>query len=277
MKEFATLDKAIELAQQGYAVYPLIDNTKKPPKGVAGYQAATSDQNTIFAWFKKHPTYNLGLRLDLSDLLVVDVDMHEPTKNGRTSLVQLFKQGQTLPSDTHIEGTANGGLHYFLKYAGAKVRKVDVWPGIDLLSDFTVIAPSEINGKPYEPLDGRTLADIKPAPQWLVDKLAGQKVNWTSEYACTTHQKKYTGRLLDEMVTGTTQGNRNDWLTKMIGRLFVTGAEPETVYELACSINERFIDQPLETKEVTTIYNSILKREMKRFERNSIRNSRIAG
>lgn len=80
MKEFATLDKAIELAQQGYAVYPLIENTKKPPKGVAGYQAATSDQNTIFAWFKNHPAYNLGLRLDLSDLLVVDIDMHEPTK-----------------------------------------------------------------------------------------------------------------------------------------------------------------------------------------------------
>lgn len=277
MREFATLDKAIELAQQGYAVYPLIENTKKPPKGVAGYQDATSDQNTIFTWFKNHPAYNLGLRLDLSDLLVVDVDMHKPTKNGRNSLVQLFKQGYKLPSDTYIEQTANGGLHYFLKYAGAKLRKVDVWPGIDLLSDFTVISPSEINGKPYEPLDGRTLADIKPAPQWLVDKLMGQKVNWSSERAYTTRQKTYTGRLLDEMVTGTVKGNRNAWLTRMIGRLFATGAEPEAVYGLACSINERFIDQPLETKEVTTIYNSILKREMKRFERNSIRNSKIAG
>ncbi|WP_432788251.1 bifunctional DNA primase/polymerase [Lactiplantibacillus plantarum] len=277
MKEFATLDKAIELAQKGYAVYPLIENTKKPPKGVAGYKAATSDQNTILAWFEKHPIYNLGLRLDLSDLLVVDIDMHEPTKNGRNSLTQLFKQGHTLPSDTYIEQTANGGLHYFLKYAGAKVRKIDIWPGVDLLSDFTVIAPSEINGKVYQPLDGRTLADIKPAPQWLVDKLTGQKVNWSSDRDYTTRLKKYTGRLLDEMVQGANTGDRNVWLTKMIGRLFATGAEPETVYELACSINERFIDQPLETKEVTTIYNSILKREMKRFERNSIRNSRIAG
>lgn len=277
MKEFATLDKAIELAQQGYAVYPLIENTKKPPKGVAGYQAATSDQNTIFAWFENHPAYNLGLRLDLSDLLVVDIDMHNPTKNGRASLTQLFKQGFTLPSDTYIERTANGGVHYFLKYAGAKTRKVDIWPGIDLLSDFTVISPSDINGKMYEPLDGRTLADIKPAPQWLVDKLSGQKTNWTSGRAYTTRQKRYTGRLLDEMVTGTTQGNRNAWLTAMIGRLFATGAEPETVYELACSINERFIDRPLETKEITTIYNSILKREMKRFEQDSIRNSKIAG
>lgn len=277
MKEFATLDKAMELAQQGYAIYPLIENTKKPPKGVAGYRDATSDQSTIFEWFKNNPNYNLGLRLDLSDLLVVDIDMHNPTKNGRDSLVQLSKQGQTLPNDTYIERTANGGVHYFLKYTGAKVRKVDAWPGIDLLSDFTVIAPSEIGGKPYEPLDGRTLADIKPAPKWLIDKLAGQKVNWTSEHAYATHQKKYTGRLLDEMVIGTIQGNRNAWLTKIIGKLFVTGAEPETVYELACSINDRFIDKPLETKEVTTIYNSILKREMKRFEQNSIRNSKIAG
>lgn len=61
MNEFATLDKAIELAQQGYSVYPLIENMKKPPKGVAGYKDATSDQGTIFAWFEKHPAYNLGL------------------------------------------------------------------------------------------------------------------------------------------------------------------------------------------------------------------------
>ena len=277
MREFSTLDKAMELAKQGYAVFPLIDNMKNPPKGVAGYKDATSDQNTIFAWFKKHPDYNLGLRLDLSDLLVVDVDMHDPTKNGRASLAQLFKQGLKLPSNTYIEKTANGGVHYFLKYAGAKVRKIDVWPGIDLLSDFTVIAPSEINGKPYEPLDGRTLADIKPAPRWLVDKLMGQKVNWSSEHAYATHQKKYTGRLLDEMVTGTAKGDRNAWLTKMIGRLFVTGAEPETVYELACSINDSFVDPALPSKEVNVIFQSILKREMKRFEQNSIRNSKIAG
>ncbi|MGY5275214.1 bifunctional DNA primase/polymerase [Lactiplantibacillus plantarum] len=263
MKEFATLDKAIELAQKGYAVYPLIENTKKPPKGVAGYRAATSDQNTIFAWFKNHPNYNLGLRLDLSDLLVVDIDMHDPTKNGRDSLAQLFKQGKTLPNDTYIERTAHDGLHYFLKYTGAKARKVDVWPGIDLLSDFTVIAPSEINGKMYEPLDGRTLADIKPAPQWLVDKLAGQEVNWSSDRACVTRQKKYTGRLLDEMVTGTTQGNRNAWLTKIAGRMFGVGADPKTVYNMLSVINDSFVDPALPSKEVNVIFQSILKRESK--------------
>jgi len=277
MEEFDSFYAALDLAENGYEIYPLSANTKTPPKGHHGYLEATKDKNTIWDWFKNNPNYNLGLRLDTSQLLVVDVDMHESAKNGKGSLMKLQRQGKTLLPDTYIEKTAGGGLHYFFKYTGDKVRKVDNWPGIDLLSDFSVIAPSEINGKPYVPLDGRTLADVKQAPNWLVDELTGQKANWTSEYACATRPKKFMGHLLDEMVTGTTQGNRNAWLTKMIGRLFVTGAEPETVYELACSINERFIDQPLETKEVTTIYNSILKREMKRFERNSIRNSRIAG
>lgn len=277
MKEFASLYAALDLVESGYEIYPLSANTKTPPKGHHGYLEATRDQNIIVDWFQNNPDYNLGLRLDTSHLLVVDVDIHDSAKNGKDSMMRLQRQGKTLSPDTYIEKTAGGGLHYFFKYAGAKVRKVDIWPGIDLLTDFTVIAPSEINGKQYQPLDGRTLADIKLAPNWLVDELSTNSLNGAAEYAYTTRLKKYTGILLDEMVTGTTQGNRNAWLTKMIGRLFATGAEPETVYELSCSINERFIDQPLETKEVTTIYNSILKREMKRFERNSIRNSRIAG
>ncbi|MGA3376511.1 bifunctional DNA primase/polymerase [Lactiplantibacillus pentosus] len=263
MKEFATLDKAIELAQQGYAVYPLIENTKKPPKGVAGYKDATSDQGTIFAWFQNNPYYNLGFRLDTSHLLVVDVDIHDSAKNGKDSLMKLQRQGKTLSPDTYIEKTAGGGLHYFFKYTGDKLRQVDVWPGIDLLSDFTVIAPSEINGKPYAPLDGRTLADIKPAPRWLVDKLAGQKVNWPSERAYATRQKKYTGRLLDEMVTGTTQGNRNAWLTKIAGRMFGVGASPKTVYNMLSVINDSFVDPALPSKEVNVIFQSILKRESK--------------
>ena len=272
MREFSTLDKAMELAKKGYAVYPLIKNTKTPPKGHHGYLEATRDQNTIMDWFQSNPDYNLGLRLDTSRLLVVDVDMHDPTKNGKDSLMKLQRQGKSLSPDTYIEKTASGGLHYFFKYTGDKVRQVDNWPGIDLLSDFTVIAPSEIDGKQYKPLDGRTLADIKPAPQWLVDKLAGQNVNWTSEHAYTTRLKKYTGRLIDELVSGTSSGNRNVWLTKVTGQLFASGADPENVYRLVQMVNDNFVDYPLPENEVTKIYNSILKKEVKRIGRSTVGN-----
>lgn len=58
-----------------------------------------------------------------------------------------------LLNDIYIEWMVNGGVYYFLKYVGVKVCKVDVWFGIDLLSDFMVIVLSEINGKLYEFLD----------------------------------------------------------------------------------------------------------------------------
>ena len=274
MEEFSSLYAALDLVERGYDIYPLSANTKTPPKGHHGYLEATRDQNTIMDWFQNNPDYNLGLRLDTSHLLVVDVDIHDSTKNGKDSLMKLQRQGKTLSPDTYIEKTAGGGLHYFLKYAGAKVRKVDVWPGIDLISDFTVIAPSEINGKPYTSLDGRTLADIKPAPQWLVDELAGQKVNWTSEHAYTTRLrlKKYTGRLIDELVSGTSSGNRNVWLTKVTGQLFASGADPENVYRLVQMVNDNFVDYPLPENEVTKIYNSILKKEVKRIGRSTVGN-----
>ncbi|ANN48664.1 DNA replication protein [Levilactobacillus brevis] len=263
MKESAALYTAIELAESGYDIYPLSANTKTPPKGHHGYLEATKDQNTIVDWFQSNPAYNLGLRLDTSHLLVVDVDIHDSTKNGKDSLFELQRQGKTLPPDTYIEKTASGGLHYFFKYTGDKVRKVNNWPGIDLLTDFTVIAPSEIDGAAYAPLDGRTLADIQSAPNWLVDELSTNNLNGASEHAYTTRLKKYTGRLLDEMVQGVSTGDRNVWLTKMAGRMFSVGADPKTVYNMLSVINDSFVDPSLSSKEINVIFQSILKRESK--------------
>ncbi|MFW2884675.1 bifunctional DNA primase/polymerase [Levilactobacillus brevis] len=263
MEEFSSLYAALDLVVNGYEIYPLSANTKTPPKGHHGYLEATRDQNIIVDWFQNNPDYNLGLRLDTSHLLVVDVDIHDSTKNGKDSLMKLQRQGKTLSPDTYIEKTAGGGLHYFFKYTGDKVRKVNNWPGIDLLTDFTVIAPSEIGGMAYAPLSGRTLADIQPAPNWLVNELSTNSLNGAPEYAYTTRLKKYTGRLLDEMVTGTTQGNRNAWLTKIAGRMFGVGASPKTVYNLLSVINNSFVDPALPSKEVNVIFQSILKRESK--------------
>ena len=263
MKEFASLYRAIKLAEWGYDLFPLMDNSKTPPKGHHGYLEATRDQNIIMDWFQNNPYYNLGLRLDTSHLLVVDVDIHDSTKNGKDSLMKLQRQGKTLSPDTYIEKTASGGIHYFFKYTGDKVRKVDNWPGIDLLSDFTVIAPSEIGGMAYAPLSGRTLADIKPAPNWLVDELSTNNLNGASEYAYTTRLKKYTGRLLDEMVQGANTGDRNVWLTKMAGRMFSVGADPKTVYNMLSVINDSFVDPSLPSREINVIFQSILKRESK--------------
>ncbi|MGO2950120.1 bifunctional DNA primase/polymerase [Lentilactobacillus kefiri] len=263
MKKFTCLDKGIELAVKGYQVFPLANNAKQPPKNHHGYLEATCDQETIFSWYQANPFRNLGLRLDTSNLLVVDIDLHSESNNGRQSLLTLKKHGMFLPNDTYIERSPNGGLHYFFSFTGEKVHKANVWPGIDLLTDFTVIAPSEVDGKPYQPVGNRNLANIKPAPGWIIDKL---KATSEVKAVSSVRIKKYTGKLLDKIVAGTGQGDRNVWLTRLIGQLFMVGAEPETVRQLAYVFNEKFIDPPLLENDVGTIFNSILRREVKTIE-----------
>lgn len=257
MREFTCLDKGIELAVKGYQVFSLANNAKQPPKNHHGYLEATCDQETIFSWYQANPFRNLGLRLDTSNLLVVDIDLHSENNNGRQSLLTLKKHGMTLPNDTYIERSPNGGLHYFFSFAGKKVHKANVWPGIDLLTDFTVIAPSEVDGKPYQPVGTRTLANLKPAPGWITDKLKS-----TSEVKAVSSVriKKYTGKLLDKIVAGTGQGDRNVWLTSLAGSMFRVGANSDTVYKLLWVANES-LDDPLQQNEFDTIFKSILRRE----------------
>lgn len=257
MKKFTCLDKGIELAVKGYQVFPLANNAKQPPKNHHGYLEATCDQETIFSWYQANPFRNLGLRLDTSNLLVVDIDLHSESNNGRQSLLTLKNHGMILPNDTYIERSPNGGLHYFFSFAGKKVHKANVWPGIDLLTDFTVIAPSEINGKPYQPVGTRTLTNLKPAPGWITDKL---KDTSETKAVKSVRIKKYTGKLLDKIVAGTGQGDRNVWLTSLAGSMFRVGANSDTVYKLLWVANES-LDDPLQQNEFDTIFKSILKRE----------------
>ena len=267
MKDFSSLKQALKLASIELETSPLAPNSKIPLlKGGNGYLDATSDKAILNKMFSNCPQANLCLRLDTSHLIMVDVDLHTEQANGFKTLTELNKKGMKLTDNTYIESTPHDGLHYYFK---AEVPIHDISKafsensGVEIHTRFSSVYPSEIDGKQYEPLDGRTFADIKPAPQWLVDKLAGQNVNGVPEHAYTTHKKMYTGRMLDEMVTGATQGNRNAWLTKIAGRMFGVGSDPKTVYNMLSVINDSFVDPSLPSKEVNVIFQSILKRESK--------------
>lgn len=146
MKVNERLMRALQLARDGVAVYPLASNSKVPLKGTQGYKDATTDAETIKGWFEHVPRANLGIRLDQVKLLVVDIDRHGDI-DGVQTLKRLNEHGRTLPSDTCIEQTPNDGLHYFFKLP-AKLelkRRTGLYPGIDVLADFVLVAPSSIN------------------------------------------------------------------------------------------------------------------------------------
>lgn len=258
MKQSDALTTALRLAGAGIPVYPLAPNSKVPLKDSHGYQDATTNPQTIAGWFEHIPRANLGMRLDQAGLLVVDVDRHGQA-DGVQTLKSLNNQGKTLPPDTYIEQTPNDGLHYFFKCDAKLIvkRHIGLYLGIDVLTDFVLVAPSVIKGGAYKTIEPGAI--IQDAPQWLLsDLLSSQRTNRTPEHASRI-RKTWAGRLLDELTAGTSEGNRNTYLTSLLGKILRTGCDGSTAYELLQYANER-LQPPLPDKEVNTIFKSIIKR-----------------
>lgn len=263
MTQTPALTRALQLARDGVAVYPLATGTKTPLKGSRGYLDASTDMVTLAGWFEHVPRANLGIRLDTSHLVVVDVDRHtdqhgQVVADGIKTIRQLHEQGKTLPPDTYIEQTPHGGLHYFFKtpIPISKKRQTSLYPGVDVLADFVLIAPSVVDGATYKVVN--EVNTIAALPDWVLADL----LPYQHEQPATKHvaiRKTWAGRMLDDLIEGTTEGNRNSYLTSLLGKLLRTGCQSVTAYELLQVANER-LQPPLPDKEVNRIFKSIIKR-----------------
>lgn len=255
---------ALGLVKQGFKLFPLAAGTKKPLKGSHGYKEATNDPETVQNWFKRDKGVNVGMSLVPFHLLVVDIDRHTDADgrarpSGVASIKKLADNGKLLPADTYIEQTPMNGLHYFFKYQGPTLPQHEaLYPGVDVLTRAVMICPSVIGGHSYQRLGDKTLADVESVPAWLLDRLQGNKAKAVAERAIFT-RKTWAGRMLDDLVGGTSVGDRNVYLTSLVGKLFNTGCQTETAYELLQFANER-LERPLPGHEVNQIFKSILKR-----------------
>ncbi|MDE7023324.1 MAG: bifunctional DNA primase/polymerase, partial [Ligilactobacillus sp.] len=102
---------ALELAKHGFKVFPLVPNTKRPIKDHS-YLTASNDPQTVAKWFDDLPQANLGLELASKSLVVVDIDNHN-SAGIRDTMQKMADQRCTLPTNTYIEQTPSGGLHFF--------------------------------------------------------------------------------------------------------------------------------------------------------------------
>ena len=142
----------------------------KHPRSSAWPRLATTDSNTIRAWWRAHPRANLGLTL--GGLLVIDVD---PRHAGDDSLAYLRAALGVLP-DTWVTLTGGGGEHYYFTLPstfeiGAKTN-LETYPGIDFKSGpaSMVVAPPSFHasGRRYE-REASSPRHIAPCPQALID------------------------------------------------------------------------------------------------------------
>jgi hypothetical protein len=172
---------ALKYAATGIAVFPVNPETKAPigategPDGATiwmatkGHTSATTDPDTITAWWRLRPDALIGARIP-QHLIVLDID---PRHDGLTTWAAII-DGHDLPvTRRHASGRNDGGFHIW--FQNPNLARIDAGHGIDVLTwahRYTILPPSPhpATGRPYRWLDGPP-TPIAPMPDWLVEAL----------------------------------------------------------------------------------------------------------
>lgn len=268
-----TFNAAQRLADNGIKVYPLSPGSKVPVAGSHGEHDATNNPDTIKSWFNYNPNFNLAINLKASHLAVIDLDNHGGSTNGVQNYSKYIRNhGETYVDTlrTYTEITPRNGLHIFYKLNHDFGNKdIQLMPGVELLTGKTVIAPSFINEfnkgyrAEYQGFQSLSYDKVQPLPEWIAD-LAKEAQKQTVKPAAVYEnyqpgQKRWTGRLLDDLVHGAPKGERNNYLTQLTGKMFHVGADSDSIYNLLVFANGN-CEPPLPDHEVNSIFGSILKK-----------------
>lgn len=170
------LRAALACAARGWAVFPLLPDSKAP--AVRGWEqrASTEPDRLTRCWTTG--AFNIGLATGPSGLMVLDLDMpkgdENPDATGDRDLRSLTAEAGHDITDTFTVLTGRGGFHrYHLALAeGGELRNSAgrLAPHIDTrAAGGYVVAPgSVVGGDPYVVLDIRPPV---PLPGWSSDRL----------------------------------------------------------------------------------------------------------
>lgn len=249
----ALLTAALEYAAEGWHVFPLRPRDKIPLGGHA-HKDATIDPTTIRAWWSVCPDANIGISLEASGLVVLDVDVG-PGKGGFDALRDLNAL-HPLPA-TLTATTGGGGMHaVYSRPEGCPANRLidfqsKVMPdaakgsGLDLLGlGYIVAAPSiHPNGEPYVWRDSTPIA---PLPDFLVRAYAARN--------------KAVERPDDGDEFSVLEGGRDNALFRLGCSLRDTGLDEAALHVALYATNEKRCNPPLEDHEVARIVSSVMGR-----------------
>lgn len=255
------LQSALRYAKLGYSVLPM--NGKHPLIKFADHPALTADQ--IKKYWSKHPNANIALRT--TNFFVVDIDTKQAHgKDGMASIKQL-PPDVILP--TRTQKTASGGYQmFYTKPQGSHLKQViGLLPGVDIKAhpnNYVLVPPSTTEKGRYRWLNDS--AQMKLPSALLLEMIANYQPQATRKPQQGSYRpgKKWTGRVLDNIVMGAPEGQRNDYLTRLCGQMIYAGAESDTVWTLINYANQ-FNMPPLEDREVGKIVASVLKEELRKW------------
>ena len=153
---------ALSYANRGWKVFPITPNLKTPLAALAlqGYKNATFDPAIIEQWWTEHPTANIGLNLEASGLVCVDVDSYK-----ENCIFDTYMQTHDLP-ETLQQRSARGGTHYIFRSPPDSEYPGILGEGVDVKhKGYILLEPSTFDAGAYSWINEITPVD---APDWLL-------------------------------------------------------------------------------------------------------------
>ncbi len=168
------LDKALELAAEGFHVFPITPNAKAPSIIKDYPNRASRNPDQIKKWWINPATgverpYNIGISTtrfgDNEALVGVDVD-NKGTKRGDDEILKLEIEGKDFPP-TFTQTTPTGGRHLIYRTKDPLKQGTSVLAnGVDIRSrgGYLVGSGSVIEGREYQ----ADFKELTTAPPWIV-------------------------------------------------------------------------------------------------------------
>jgi len=231
------LKRALAYVDLGWAVFPLIPNTKEPLTE-HGFKDASKDIAVVKRWWTENPTANIGISTGvISDLVIVDVDVKKGAK-GPESLATLTGMTPTLAAQT-----PSGGQHFYYASPGPLRCRIGLLNGIDIKADggYVVAPGSTLDGKAYEWVDPE--AHLVMLPDTIIKLMAEKRPSKSAQLPAK-------GKPI-------TEGKRNAALASIAGGMRRRNMGLDEIFTALKTMNAKRCQPPLPDTEVETIARSI--------------------
>ncbi len=156
-------EHALRYAAKGWKIFPVTPDQKTPLARLVprGFKDATDDPEVISQWWSAAPNANIGLSLEASGLVCVDIDSYKDDCAAHE--LGLFEK---LPK-TLEQQSARGGQHFIYCCAANQTYTGSLGLGIDVKhKGYILVSPSSFAGGVYTWLNDLEPA---PAPDWLAN------------------------------------------------------------------------------------------------------------
>lgn len=175
----SALEEALNLAYNGFRVFPLRHKDKRPAIK-AWPEVASAEDDDIKAWFDGEA--GVGVRcgqtaFDGTRFFVVDIDVKDgqPGLESWDDVVAECPDLKPITSETVCVETPSGGFHYYFVVPDGRECPTNgrPWEGIDIRGEggYVVAPPSELPNGQYRWVRDPQEFVVLPAPESLMDAL----------------------------------------------------------------------------------------------------------